>query len=251
MPEHSYIFKIQRYSIHDGPGIRTTLFLRGCPLSCSWCHNPESQPMPDQTISQIQKGVISRLMDVIETDRLFFEESGGGVTFSGGEPLCQPELLSALLDECRSKQIHTCLDTSGFAPVNILEQAAQKADMILYDVKFIDEDAHAKNTGKGASLILNNLRHLSGLDINVKIRFPFIPGITDTDNNIDDIVTFLTRHTIYRDIHLLPYHSTAQNKYEKLNRKYCLSHLLPPSEERLTEVKTVFESSGFKVTFGG
>jgi len=251
MPENPFIFKIQRYSIHDGPGIRTTIFFRGCPLSCQWCHNPESQAMPNKINPGDFEDIVNSLMNEIEKDLIFYEESHGGVTFSGGEPLCQPDLLFALLDQCHEKQIHTCLDTCGFASFEVLEQAAQKTDLILYDVKLADEKIHKKYTGEYAAPILNNLKQLSKLNANVNLRFPLIPDITDTDENIDWIITFLIKNTFYREIHFLPYHRTGEGKYEKLNKKYYLKYTLPPSEKRMAEVKKIFESSGFMVNIGG
>lgn len=251
MPENPFIFKIQRYSIHDGPGIRTTIFFRGCPLSCQWCHNPESWAMPNKMNSGGFEDIVASLMNKIEKDLIFYEESHGGVTFSGGEPLCQPDLLFALMDQCHEKQIHTCLDTCGFASFEVLEQAAQKTDLILYDVKIADENTHKKYTGEYAAPILNNLKQLSKLNAKVKLRFPFIPDITDTDENIDGIIAFLIKNTLYRDIHFLPYHHTGEGKYEKLNKKYYLKYTSPPSEKRMAEVKQIFESSGFMVNIGG
>jgi pyruvate formate lyase activating enzyme len=256
MPENPFIFKIQRYSIHDGPGIRTTIFFRGCPLSCQWCHNPESWAMPNKmNPAGFEDGgfddIIASLMNEIEKDLIFYDESNGGVTFSGGEPLCQPDLLFVLLDQCHEKQIHTCLDTCGYASFEVLEQAAQKTDLILYDVKLADENTHKKYTGQYAAPILNNLKQLSKLNADVKLRFPLVPHITDTDENIDGIIAFLIKNTIYRDINILPYHHTGEAKYEKLNKKYYLKYTLPPSEERMAEVKQIFESNGFMVNIGG
>ncbi|MEA3434904.1 MAG: glycyl-radical enzyme activating protein [Thermodesulfobacteriota bacterium] len=251
MPENPFIFKIQRYSIHDGPGIRTTIFFRGCPLSCQWCHNPESQVMPNKMNPESFEDIVASLMNEIEKDLIFYDESNGGVTFSGGEPLCQPDLLFALEDQCHEKQIHTCLDTCGFASFEVLEQAAQKTDLILYDVKLADENTHKKYTGEYAAPILNNLKQLSKLNANVKLRFPLIPDITDTDENIDGIIVFLIKNTFYRDINILPYHHTGEGKYEKLNKKYYLKYTRPSSENKIAEVKQIFESSGFMVNIGG
>ncbi len=254
MPEDNRIYKIQRYSIHDGPGIRTTLFFQGCPLSCQWCHNPESQaayPKVLETNENEIDSIAGSLMAEIEKDLVFFDDSGGGVTFSGGEPVCQPALLFKLLDLSRERQIHTCVDTSGYADSNILLETAEKVDLILYDVKFVDDMMHKKFIGKDVSLVLNNLRQLSKQNANIKLRFPLIPQMTDTDENIEGIIAFLKENTIYRDIHILPFHRTGEGKYQKLNMKNYMKDIHPPASERVTIVKEQFTSKGFCVTIGG
>jgi len=251
MIEQSYIFKIQRYSIHDGPGIRTTLFFCGCPLSCCWCHNPESQAMPLKSNGQDIDSISDLLMEEIEKDLIFYDDSGGGVTFSGGEPLCQPQLLFKLLDLCREQQIHTCVDTSGYGDADILLKAAQKADLILYDIKLMDDSAHKKYTGKSVVPVLDNLKQLSEQKAAVRLRFPLIPKITDTDENIGRIIAFLKENTIYRDIHILPFHKAGEGKYEALNMKNVMKDIQVPSRKRVAKVKEQFESSGLSVTIGG
>ena len=251
MQENPYIYKIQRYSIHDGPGIRTTLFFQGCPLSCHWCHNPESQAKPLKINMEDMDRVACDLMQEIEKDLIFYDDSGGGVTFSGGEPLYQAKLLFKLLDLCRAKDIHTCLDTSGYADVKIFLKAAEKADLILYDIKLTDETKHKKYTGKDVCLVLDNLKQLSKQRTNVRLRFPLIPQMTDTDENIAGIIAFLKENTIYRDIHILPFHKTGEGKYTSLNIKNYLKDIQVPSKERVLKVKEQFDSRGFSVTVGG
>jgi len=251
MIEKSYIFKIQRYSIHDGPGIRTTLFFQGCPLSCCWCHNPESQAMPLKSSMEVVDKVAAVLMEEIEKDLIFYDDSGGGVTFSGGEPLCQPQLLFRLLDLCQKKEIHTCLDTSGYSEAKVLLKAAQKADLILYDIKLIDDKAHKKYTGKSVDLVLDNLKQLSEQKAVVRLRFPLIPKMTDTDENLGRIIAFLKENTIYRDIHILPFHKAGEGKYQSLNMKNDMKDIKPPSQKRVAKIKEQFESNGFSVTPGG
>ncbi|MCD4677543.1 MAG: radical SAM protein, partial [Desulfobacula sp.] len=206
MLENQLVFKIQKYSIHDGPGIRTTLFFQGCPLSCLWCHNPESQAKPLKTKGEDIDKVAADLMEEIEKDLIFYDDSGGGVTFSGGEPLSQPQLLFKLLDLCREKQIHTCLDTSGYCDTKTLLKAAEKSDLILYDIKLADETAHKKHTGKSVALVLNKLKQLSKQRTNIRLRFPLMPGMTDMNENIGGIVALLKENTSYREIHILPFH---------------------------------------------
>ncbi|WP_457551557.1 glycyl-radical enzyme activating protein [Desulfobacula sp.] len=251
MAGNSYVFKIQRYSIHDGPGIRTTLFFQGCPLSCQWCHNPESQAKPLESNQEDMDKAAAVLMKEIVKDLIFYDDSGGGVTFSGGEPLGQPQLLFRLLDLCRKKEIHTCLDTSGYGDVNLLLRAAQKAELILYDIKVIDDRAHQKYTGKSVAPVLDNLKQLSKQKADVRLRFPLIPGMTDSIENLDGIIVFLKENTIYRDIHILPFHKAGEGKYQALNMKNFMKDIQVPSEKKVAAIKKQFESQGFTTTIGG
>ena len=251
MLDNNRIFKVQRFAIHDGPGIRTTLFFKGCPLSCQWCHNPESQAMPESINGTDIEVAAKPVIDSIMKDLIFYDESGGGVTFSGGEPLCQPELLMFLLEYCQENGIHTCLDTCGFAPWDRLSAASSMADLVHFDIKLVSETDHAAHTGKSSELILDNLCRLARTDTSVRLRFPLIPGITDTHSNVDRIIGFILKHTPYRDIDILPYHDTAKGKYEKLGQPYALSHIRPPDENCINRVKHRFETSGFTVTIGG
>ena len=195
--------------------------------------------------------VAADLMEEIEKDLIFYDDSGGGVTFSGGEPLYQPQLLFRLLDLCREKEIHTCVDTSGYGEVKTLLKAAEKADLILYDIKLIDDKAHKKYTGKGVCLVLDNLKQLSKQKAAVRLRFPLIPGMTDTDENIGRIIAFLKENTIYRDIHILPFHKAGEGKYEALNIINYMKDIRPPSREKVAKTKEQFESKGFSVIIGG
>ena len=243
------IFRIQRYSIHDGPGIRTTLFFQGCPLACAWCHNPESQAMAGNDPSW--KTLTAGLIREIEKDNIFYDESNGGVTFSGGEPLCLPHLLMDLITACRERQIHTCLDTSGYAPFEVLKPAAMAADLILYDIKAVDARLHQTLTGQSSELILENLKQLSDLDVQVTLRFPLIPSMTDTEDNINEIIEFLVQETRFRQIHILPFHNAGSGKYEVLNMKNKLKDIKPPSEDRVQTVAQHFASRGFDTHMGG
>jgi pyruvate formate lyase activating enzyme len=251
MNENPYVFKIQRYSIHDGPGIRTTIFFRGCPLSCYWCHNPESQAMPLKISMEDMDKAADFLMEEIEKDLIFYDDSGGGVTFSGGEPLCQPLLLFRLLELCRKKEIHTCVDTSGYGEAKVLLKAAQKADLLFYDIKLFDEKAHKKYTGQSVAPVLDNLKQLSKQKFDVRLRFPLIPQMTDTDENIEGIMVFLKENIIYRDIHILPFHKAGEGKYNSLNMENYMKDIQPPSKEKVEKIKEQFKSNGFNVTIGG
>ncbi len=246
-----FIFKIQKYSIHDGPGIRTTLFFQGCPLNCHWCHNPESQKNHSLKSAEQVAKVAVQLIEEIEKDLIFYDESGGGVTFSGGEPLSQPQLLELLIDGCKKREIHTCIDTSGFGLSDTLIKLAQEVDLILYDIKLIENDDHVKFVGKPVSIVLENLKQLSNHNIDVNLRFPVIPGITDKTANIKGLISFLKSKTHFRDIHLLPYHKAGDGKYAALNLENKMAQTEPPTTEQIDIIKEKFLSNGFKVTIGG
>ena len=248
---HKAIYKIQRFSIHDGPGIRTTLFFQGCPLSCFWCHNPESQIPLTQEEKNVVASVVKEAVSQIRKDEIFYEQSSGGVTFSGGEPLMQPDLLFRLAKECRDLGIHTCLDTSGYADPKMVEASASRFDLILYDLKLIEESAHQKYTRRPIGPVLDNLVILSKKKTPLRIRFPMIPGITDTPSNIESLLDFLTDHTIYRDIHILPLHKAAKGKYQQLKKENKVDHLDVPTKAQVADLAKKFESKGFNVFIGG
>ena len=258
--QKGYIFKIQKYCLHDGPGIRTTIFFQGCPLKCQWCHNPESQCFasnrdqsnPKQNIiSQVDTYSVSRLTHEIEKDRIFYDQSKGGVTFSGGEPLSQPGFLLNLIKECRKNEIHTCLDTSGYASLNIFKKICQKIDAILFDLKFIDNNMHTKFTNVSLKPVLDNLKFASKKNLAVTIRIPLIPDITDTTDNINGIISFLTSLKNFKDVSLLPFHNTGEGKYETLGMKNHLKGLKPCSTTKINQIKQKFKANGFNVTIGG
>ncbi len=259
-------FDIKRFAIHDGPGIRTTVFLKGCPLRCPWCHNPEGQnpdpepamplvavpdaagPSPDEIVGRVVE--VEDVVKELERDILFFDESGGGVTFSGGEPIAQPGFLDALLDACQRRKLHTCLDTSGYAPAELFALFTDKVDLYLYDLKLMDDANHQKHTGVSNRSILDNLRTLDELQKKVVVRFLVIPGVTDTEKNISATLGFLTSLRNLRDVSLLPYHRIAAEKYRRLRRKNEMEGVSPPSDEMMTSLRTRFESCGMKVTIG-
>ena len=239
------IFDIKRYAIHDGPGIRVTVFLKDCPLQCWWCHNPESRNSDTG-----RKITLDKLLFEIEKDNIFFEESNGGVTFSGGEPLMQHEFLAAALKECTKRKIHTILDTSGYASPEIFNKIIDNVDLFLYDLKLIDNDAHEKFTGVSNDLILQNLRALDKAGKNVIIRFPVIPGITDTDENIDGIAKFLSALENDYPVNLLPFHRIAGAKYERLNIPNKMQNAETPEPEMLQDIASRFEKLGIAVKEG-
>lgn len=265
------VFDIKRFAVHDGPGIRTTIFLKGCPLSCWWCHNPESRDeMPQLTTRHLSLNGklfdrqettgystdIDTLVAEVDRDRVFFEESGGGVTLSGGEPLYQPGFCTALLQALKEHGIHTALDTTGHAPEEVLDKVMPFTDLFLYDLKLMNEEEHLKYTGVSNKDILENLKRLFQKKKEVIIRIPVIPGITDTNKNISEILTFLTGPFVRLSacppvIHLLPYHAIAKNKYRRFNLEYKMGDT-PSSRLPSPEVlKQTFEAAGFTVQTGG
>jgi pyruvate formate lyase activating enzyme len=294
------IFNIQRYALHDGPGIRTTVFLKGCPLKCWWCHNPESLSssieltfwperclscnacslhcpqrqthdpigLPNQAVSCELCGkcaavcpsealeIVGRLMSVEETvtelqkDSLFYLESGGGVTFSGGEPLMQPEYLTAVLTACRANGWHTTVDTSGYAPEKIFHNLIPLTDLFLYDLKHLDDVIHRKVTGVSNVQILRNLDLLLGSVSQIQIRFPVIPGINDAPGHLHSIGRYLSVRGI-RQLHLLPYHTIGLDKYKRRSIDYLLSDLQTPSEDHLNEISAILAGYHLDVHIGG
>ncbi|MBU5292832.1 glycyl-radical enzyme activating protein [Anaerosalibacter bizertensis] len=296
------IVNIQKYSIHDGPGIRTTVFLKGCPLSCWWCHNPESQstkneimffeqkctgcgicvkrcpeeaitmremkPTIDETKCILcgnctdfcyneareyvgQKIGAIELFKEIQKDEIFYEESGGGVTFSGGEPLLQVDFLSEVLDICNKKNIHTTLDTSGYTKWENIEKIVNKVDLFLYDLKLIDDEKHKKYIGVSNKLILENLKKLSSLGKRIFVRMPIIAGINDGNDHIDESIKFIKTLNNIEQVNLIPYHSMGMDKYKRLNMDYKLSGMEKPADEKMEELKEKFEKEGIKVKIGG
>ena len=296
------IFDIKRYAIHDGPGIRTTVFFKGCPMRCLWCHNPEGLvPEPElafiktrclqdcnECVESCARGALSRqdqdismdrekcdlcgdcvqvcptealeivgrwmsveeVMREIEKDMIFYDDSKGGVTFSGGEPLLQPEFLNALLEECKKKGIHTSLDTSGYATLENLVRIKDKVDLFLYDIKMIDDEKHKKTTGVSNKSILDNLRKLSEKGNKIAVRIPVIPEINNADEDISKIAEFITTLEKIKEICLLSYHNIGRHKYEKLNRPFMMKKTEPLSEENKEKIKKKFEHFGFKVRIG-
>jgi pyruvate formate lyase activating enzyme len=296
------VFDIKKFSIHDGPGIRTTVFFKGCPLRCWWCHNPESQaPGPELMVRPTRciqcgacldvcpHGAISRNADAmstdpekctacgacaevcyaearqivgremtvaqvvaeIERDVPFYDESGGGVTFSGGEPLLQPGFLLALLRACQEREIHTALDTCGFAPWETLDRVREHVDLFLYDLKLMDDDGHLKFTGVSNELILRNLQALSRRGHDVVVRVPVIPGINDDDENVRRIGTFAAALPSLQRVDLLPYHHAGSEKYHRLHKVYELPDARPPSDGRMAEIGQVLRGFGLHVKIGG
>ena len=264
-----YIFNIKKYAVHDGPGIRTTVFMQGCPLHCTWCHNPESRPKMSSDMNPQEEHhclrpfyrkipykvawrvSVSELLKELRKDLIFYEESGGGVTFSGGEPLVQPDFLYQLLSACKSENIHTTVDTSGYADWKHFQKILPEVDLFLFDIKILDPVHHRKFVGVSNKKILDNLDRLLNQGSRVFIRIPLIPGITDTKTNLQQIADFLKKYEEIERIDLLPYNIMGQDKYKKLNKKQNLTRLYHQSDKELKHFRSVFVSSGFEVNIGG
>jgi len=261
------LFDIRHYAVHDGPGIRTTVFLKGCPLSCKWCHNPESQlPSPESMIVNRRVGEAlhettetvgyyatpQEVVQEVEKSRMFFDESGGGVTFSGGEPMMQPEFMDEILTLCKDKELHTAVDTCGYAPVEILRTIAAHTDLFLFDLKVMDPVKHTEYTGTSNHLILNNLKILAAMQKKIWLRIPLIPGVNDTPEEVNAYTQLLSDlYPAVDHLFLLPYHAAAKSKYKRLGLKTDSYIFRQPDTESLDLLKSTYEKIGFKVKIGG
>jgi pyruvate formate lyase activating enzyme len=301
-PLTGIIFDIRKYSIHDGPGIRTTVFFKGCPLDCWWCHNPESQsPAPEPMLRPnlcidcgtcleiCAQGAIGRqagrltwdrelctrcgecaaacmagaremagkafsVADVlaqVEQDRLFYEESGGGVTISGGEPLLQGQFLSELLRACKRQELHTAVDTSGFAGWEVLERIIPVTDLFLYDLKHMDPDQHLKYTGAPLAPVLRNLERLAERGAPLWLRVPLVPGVNADEANLRRVGELAARLPNVRQVNLLAYHATAASKYARLGLPYRLPDTPAASDEQMESAARLLRSYGLVVKIGG
>ena len=220
------VFSIEEFAIHDGPGIRTTVFLKGCPLRCTWCHNPEGQAFEPETM--VKKGERSICGEIYSPKELaakllrnedIFKMNGGGVTFTGGEPLSQAQFLLEVLEELDGR-IHTAIETSGYAPMEVFREVTGKVDLVMMDIKMVDPELHRKWTGKSNSLILNNLDILVASGRPFIARIPLIPGVNDDKENLEATAALLEGTTGLQRVELLPYHKTAGAKYPMVGRDY-------------------------------
>jgi pyruvate formate lyase activating enzyme len=244
------IFNIQRFSLHDGPGIRTTVFFKGCPLRCPWCHNPESQSSDIEGAVGREAGAEEVLAEVLR-DRPFYDESGGGVTFSGGEPLAQPEFLLACLEACRSEGLHSALDTCGYAPRETLLAAAALSDLVLYDLKALADGLHTRLTGVSNGPILENLLALEGTPAQVWIRVPVIPGVNAGEGDMAGLAHFVRHLRAVRKVCLLPYHELGADKARRIGETPRFGPVPSPSRETLAALAVPFRDAGLAVQIGG
>ncbi len=298
------IFDIKRYAINDGPGVRVTIFFKGCPLKCRWCHNPESisakmekmyaadkcigalsciKDCPENALTITpEHGIVTNLtlctmcgectvncptgamemvaemadidsiIQAINEERDIIEQSGGGVTFSGGEPLMHHQFLSKALLACKAEGFHRTVDTSGYASQEVLLELAPNVDHWLYDLKVMDTELHAKWTGIGNERILANLRILANTGASIDIRIPLIDGVNADDNNITATAEFVASLAgDKKQVNVLPYHKTAENKYRKLDKEVNLVGMAEPSQQRQEQVVKIFESYGINAIIGG
>ena len=297
--DHSgLIFNIQRFSVHDGPGIRTTVFMKGCPLQCRWCSNPESlnphveimvtdarcilcrrcaEVCPKRAI-ELNKVIkidrlrcdlclrcsdvcptgaiktvgqwmtIQKVLSEIMKDELFYQNSGGGVTISGGEPLTQWEFVRNLLKECQLQGIHTALDTSGYAPWAKFEEVLKYVDLCLYDVKHADSESHRRGTGKSNRRIIGNF-YLAASTVRTWLRVPVIPGYNDSEENITNLI-HLAKEGNVEKVSLLPYHEYGKAKYEQLGRYNRMAQVKPSSDDYLERLYNLFQNAHVNVTIG-
>lgn len=251
------ISDIKRFAVHDGDGIRTTVFFKGCPLKCVWCHNPESIDFKPQVAFYKNKCIncgecrkenftveeclgeakilygkevtIEELLPVLLEDKDFYENSGGGVTLSGGECLCQVDFCAELLKALKKEGINTAVDTCGFVSKEAIDKVLPYTDTFLYDIKAIDEDVHIKCTGQSNKIILENLKHIDSLGKKIEIRIPYVPEYNS--DQIEKIATFLSTLKNITSIKVLPYHNYAGSKYAALNMENTLPQILPTEEE--------------------
>jgi pyruvate formate lyase activating enzyme len=296
------IFDIKKYAIHDGPGIRTTVFFKGCPLACRWCHNPEGitvasqriyrqercvscgeciQVCPQKVITRTADGIIrdparcdlcqtcaehcpseavefvghkvtvDEVIRQIEKDTAFYDQSGGGVTLSGGEPLMQPDFLMELLEACSDLDLHRTVDTTGYADAELLLQVAQKTDLFLYDLKIMDVTKHRDFTGVSNQLILDNLKMLSENKARIQVRIPIIPGINTNADNIHHTADFVATLPGVEHISVLPFHNSARGKYRRLGMECMSADMQSPSNEHLNRIAGWLQQSGLQVKIRG
>lgn len=296
------VFAIKRYALHDGPDLRVTVFFKGCPLSCLWCHNPEGMDFNTQIHTTTARCVacgeclrscphgalslegtalvrdaavckacgtcaeacpalaheatgsrwtVAQVLTEIAKDAPFFEGTSGGVTFSGGEPLAQPEFLDALLQACGRQGWHRAVDTSGFASWDTLAGMAPHTDLFLFDLKHMDTQMHRRTTGVDNVLILDNARRLAGLGAAVQFRLPLIPGLNDDDDNIRGTGLFAASLPGVQGIDVLPYHATARAKYAKLGRPYPGDGIPPSDPTQVDRAVKILQDCGLRVRIGG
>ena len=294
------IFNIQRFSVHDGPGIRTTVFMKGCPLSCLWCSNPESQAFEPELIIRDAKctgcgscipycienaitinakgkrktdrtkclscfscldackfnaiescgrlETVENIVEEILRDKLFYKNSGGGVTVSGGEPLMQSKFVSKLLKVCKEEGLHTAIDTTGHAPWRSFQQVLPWTDLVLFDIKQLSSDEHLRTTGVENQRVLENLRRVSGMT-RIWLRVPLIVDYNDSEEHIQSVAT-LAKEIGAEKISLLPYHEGGRVKSQQIGRTYQLIGARPPGEPELEALGEIIAKQGIEVGFG-
>lgn len=252
------IFDIQKFSIHDGPGVRTIVFLKGCVLRCRWCCNPESQNYKiEQMLTAGKLKTIGRdvtvkeVMDEVLKDSVYYRISGGGLTLSGGECLCQPEFAAALLRAAKDYGFDTAIESTACAPMETVRLLLPHLDHYLMDIKHINAEKHKEFTSRDNSLILENAKLLAKEAKHLIIRVPVIPTFNDTPEEIGMISRFVSNIMPGGEIHLLPYHRLGLDKYKGLGREYTLMDITPPEDEKMQQLLSVAKDFGLKAKIGG
>jgi pyruvate formate lyase activating enzyme len=252
------IFNIQRFSIHDGPGIRTIVFFKGCFLRCAWCCNPESQRREIEEMAEKERVktvgrdvTVAELMPELLSDLPYYRRSGGGITLSGGEILCQLDFAKALLMACKEHGLHTAVESTGFSKFDKIAELLPYIDLFLMDIKHVNSAKHKEFTGVPCEIILENAKKIAENANELIIRTPVVPGFNDTSEEILQIAKFAKSLPGVKEHHLLPYHRLGSDKYKGLGRYYSLSDILPPSKEKMNFLLSVAERCGLKCQIGG
>ena len=263
MSKTGIIFDIKKYAIHDGPGIRTTIFFKGCSMGCQWCHNPESKhfgvenfTVKDRVKIFIKTETVGyeiyvdEVMKIIKKDKVFYDESGGGVTFSGGEPTVQTNFLLEILKECKKSKIHTTVDTCGEASWNKFGRIIDYVDLFLYDIKLINNVLHNKYTGVSNKRIHENLTNLLDSGKEVELRIPLIPNVTDTNENLENLGQFISSLKKKPSVILLPYNPLNRDKLDRFCLVNKLGKLKVQSADKLFSIKQKFVLNGIDANIG-
>jgi pyruvate formate lyase activating enzyme len=234
------VFDIKRGVTKDGPGLRTSVFLKGCPLRCIWCHNPESQsPEIEHAVTTGEvcgrEMSVGEAMDEVRRDKVFYPSSGGGMTLTGGEPTMQSEFSFALASAAHDEGVHVALDTSGFAPWAVLDRMRAVVDLFLYDLKCMDAEKHRKLTGADNALILDNLRRLDVAGAKTWIRCPLVPGLNDSDSDLAALRDFTRSLRNVEKVEMCPYHTLGLEKYAKFGRR--ISSAVPKAPATSADIK--------------
>jgi len=252
------IFDVQKFSVHDGPGIRTIIFLKGCLLRCRWCCNPESQKYEVQTMIRNGKqetigyeATVGELMEIALKDMPYYRRSGGGVTLSGGECLCQPDFTEALLHACKENGLNTAIETTAATDYSVIQRILPYLDVCLMDIKHTNSSKQLEFTNQPNERILENAKRLANDCKELIIRVPTIPTFNDTEQEIYDIAKFTKSLGTVKEMHLLPYHRLGYDKYIGLGREYLMGDVPSPSKEKMEQLKKAAESAGMTVLIGG